>query len=83
LLALRIREPELERPFRAGSLLTVCLLGVAPALLIGYAIFVSRDERMAHIPALLLGGIIAAFGPVFYWLLRAVRERILADATAD
>ena len=83
LVGLRIREPKLERPFRAGSVATVCVLGVAPALLIGYAAFVSRDERMAHMPALLFGAIIAGFGPVFYWLLRAVRERSVAEATAD
>lgn len=80
LVALRIREPELERPFRAGSLATVCLMGLAPAILIGYAMYVSREERMAHMPALLLGAIIAAFGPVFYWVLRRFGSRVEAES---
>ena len=75
LVVLRIREPNLDRPFRAGSLATAITLGVFPTALIVYAAFVSRDERMAHIPALAFGLIIAAAGPVFYAISRAVRGR--------
>ena len=34
LAVLRVREPELKRPFKAGNLMVACLLGVAPLLLI-------------------------------------------------
>lgn len=70
LIALRIREPELERPFRAGSFAAVCLMGLVPTGLIGYAAYASRHERMAHLPALLLGAAIAAGGPLFYLISR-------------
>ena len=46
LAVLRIREPELERPFKAGNFAFACLLGVGPAVLIGYALYVSHDEKL-------------------------------------
>ncbi|HTV06744.1 MAG TPA: APC family permease [Acidobacteriaceae bacterium] len=78
LVVLRFREPELERPFRAGSLATAIALGVGPTVLTVYAAYVSRQERMAHMPALLLGFIIAAMGPVLYGISRTVRQRAVA-----
>ena len=73
LVVLRLREPELKRPFRAGSLATAIALGIGPTALIVYAAYVSRQERMAHMPALLFGFLIAALGPVFYGISRAAR----------
>jgi amino acid transporter len=75
LVALRIREPDLHRPFRAGGFAMACLIGAAPAGLILYAGFASRHERMAHMPALLLGACIAAGGPVFYLISRRLWTR--------
>lgn len=80
LVVLRLREPDLERPFRAGSFATAMALGVFPTGLIVYAAFVSRNERMAHIPALALGAIIAAAGPLMYWLSKSRHARA---GTAD
>lgn len=70
LAVLRFKEPDLPRPFRAGNLFMACTLGVSPALLIGYVMYAARDERMAHIPALLFGLLIALAGPLFYWISR-------------
>lgn len=75
LVALRVKEPMLERPFRAGGLAMACAMGAAPTALIGYAAFASRDERMAHMPALALGALIAAAGPLFYWISKRVWSR--------
>ena len=72
LVVLRVREPKLNRPFRAGNLPTAIALGVMPTLLIAYAAFASRDERMGHMPALLFGLLIAAAGPAFYWISRSL-----------
>ena len=84
LIALRIREPELHRPFRAGNFAMACMLGAAPAGLIVYSMVAARDERMAHIPALLLGAIIAAGGPLFYWLSRKLWAKAeVAISAAD
>lgn len=84
LVVLRLREPSLARPFRAGSLALVCLVGAVPTALIVYADFASRHEHMAHMPALLLGGLIAACGPLFFLLSKSGSGRPDAlAATAD
>ena len=72
LVVLRIREPNLDRPFRAGNLPTAIALGIMPTLLIFYAAFVSRDERMGHMPALFFGLLVAAAGPIFYLISRSL-----------
>jgi amino acid transporter len=73
LLALRIREPELPRPFRAGSFRFAALLGIGPGLLILYALYSSRDEQIAGIPALLFALLVAVAGPVIYVLTQRGR----------
>ncbi len=82
LVALRIREPGLPRPFRAGSFGFACLLGVGPTLLIGYALYASRTEKLgdpnssfANVSALLFAFVIALLGPVIYWLTAAPLAR--------
>jgi amino acid transporter len=75
LVVLRLREPSLERPFRAGNFAVACLVGAAPTALILYAMFASRHERMAHMPALALGALIAAAGPLGFWLSRLAWTR--------
>jgi amino acid transporter len=72
LVVLRIREPNLERPFRAGNLAFAIALGIMPTALIIYAAVSARDERMGHMPALVFGFLVAAMGPVFYWISRNV-----------
>jgi amino acid transporter len=73
LVVLRFREPTLRRPFRAGGLGTAIALGVLPTVLIAYAAYVSRGERMAHMPALAFGLLVAAGGPVCYGISRMMR----------
>ncbi len=75
LVVLRVREPHLERPFRAGSLLTVCLMGAAPSALIVGAAWAARGERMAGMSALLFGALIAGAGPLFFWLSKVLWSR--------
>ena len=76
LVALRIREPQLARPFRAGNLAFACLLGVGPAVLIGYALYVSRDEKViGTTSAPLFAGAVALLGPPLYWLTAATLAR--------
>jgi amino acid transporter len=67
LVVLRMREPELERPFKAGNLAVASLLGVAPALLIGYALYAARAEQIGSVSALLVAAAVALMGPLFYW----------------
>lgn len=74
LVALRLREPGLARPFRVpGGLPLAVLLGVGPTALIAAAVYdqVGRWEREPGDPispaqALLLGAALAALGPLVY-----------------
>jgi len=90
LAALRIREPQLERPFKAGSFPVACLLGVGPAALIAYALWVSRDQKLLEsgsqfggqfgvwlgsVPALLFALCVGLLGPVLYWITAALSRR--------
>ncbi|WP_446745708.1 APC family permease [Silvibacterium acidisoli] len=70
LVVLRLREPGLERPFRAGNLPTAICLGLMPTMLIVYAAVSSRDEKVGKISALLFAGLVALAGPVFYSISR-------------
>ncbi len=65
LIALRLREPNLPRPFRAGNFVSACLLAVGPTLLIAYAIYVSRGETLGDpstIAAQVPSFFVSAFG---------------------
>ncbi len=83
LVMLRLREPELERPFRAGNLAFAIALGVGPTALIGYALYAARSEELGRFPALGFALVVALLGPVFYWLTSRLRERRPALATGD
>jgi len=81
LVVLRIREPNLDRPFKAGNLTFACLLGVGPALLIGYALYASRYEKLfGSTSALIFASLVGLLGPVLYWLIAAplMRKRLKA-----
>jgi len=90
LVVLRIREPNLKRPFKAGNLAFAIALGVGPAALIGYAIWASRGDKLlghsnsvlGQMPALGFAVIVGLIGPVLYWLTAAPRARRLAAASA-
>jgi hypothetical protein len=77
LIALRIREPNLPRPFSVpGGLPVVIGAGVGPTALILFAIWGARGDHLTRgLPAILLGAIIALAGPVIYALTTGVRAR--------
>ncbi len=83
LVVLRVREPALARPFRVpGGLAVAALLGVVPTSLIVYALAISHTERMAGIPTLLFGALIAAAGAIVYAAMRlATRRSVLTTPT--
>jgi len=80
LVVLRLREPQLTRPFKAGSLGLAVALGAAPTALIGYALYASRlDEVMLggrHVSALLFSLAIALLGPLLYRIARPEARKI-------
>ncbi|HVZ84603.1 MAG TPA: APC family permease [Terracidiphilus sp.] len=87
LIVLRVREPDLERPFKAGNLAFACSLCVGPGALILYALWASRDETLGHtatgigsVSSLLFAFGVGLLGPLLYWLTAVPRARRLAEA---
>jgi amino acid transporter len=75
LVVLRVREPGLARPFRVpGGVWGAVGMGVGPGVLIAFALWAARGERVAGLPALEFAGIVAAAGPVVYWAARMMRR---------
>jgi amino acid transporter len=71
LVVLRVKEPGLLRPFRVpGGLWGAVIVGVGPTLLIGFALWAARGERLAGLPALGFAAIVATAGPLVYLVAR-------------
>jgi hypothetical protein len=49
--------------------------GIGPAVLIVFAMWAARDEKMAGIPALAFAAIVAICGPIFYLIARATQDK--------
>lgn len=84
LVALRLREPDLPRPFRVpGGLAGATLLGAPPAALVAYAFWRARGEPGAFgLTALALVGVVAAAGPLLWAAGVRRRARGLGPAQA-
>jgi amino acid transporter len=80
LVALRVREPNLVRPFRIpGGTLTAVLLGVCPALLLVFSAVRSHQERIFGMNGLAFGVLLIIAGIGAYYLgpgLRAAKNRL-------
>ena len=75
LVALRLREPRLPRPFRVpGGLVGATLVGVFPMVLIGTALWSGRHESAGRLPTLGLGSMLVVAGPLVYWIGRRSRR---------
>ena len=72
LVVLRIREPQLERPFRVpGGLAGAIAVGIGPTILIAFAMWTARSETVLGFNALLFAASIAVCGAL---LLRRGRN---------
>jgi amino acid transporter len=68
LIALRIKEPALDRPFRVpGGMLGAAFLGVCPTLLLGFSVFHSEGERILGINGLAFGALLVFAGFIACW----------------
>jgi amino acid transporter len=76
LIVLRRTEPALKRPFRIpGNQLALILIGCGPMLLLAFALFNARTERMAGMNALLFATLIGLTGPLVYLLMNTTRRQ--------
>jgi amino acid transporter len=76
LVVLRIREPELPRPFRVpGGLPVAVLLGVAPAALLGFAFAREWQSHDSHATAIALAVGVVVAGPVLYGLMKGAKAK--------
>jgi len=74
LILLRIREPELPRPFRVpGGMFGAIAVGVPPVLLLGFAIVRSQSETVLGMSSFAFGLILMGAGVVAYLLNRALK----------
>jgi amino acid transporter len=70
LVVLRLREPGLPRPFRVpGGTAGAVIAGVGPTLLIAFAMYAARNERVLGLNALLFALLVALAGAALYPLL--------------
>jgi amino acid transporter len=76
LVALRLREPALDRPFRVpGGLAGAIASGIGPAALIAFAIYAARHEQVAGLPAPVFAALVAITGPLLYLTARKSRRQ--------
>jgi amino acid transporter len=74
LIFLRIREPELKRPFRVpGGLFGAIAVGIPPVLLLGFAIIRSEHEVVLGMSSLWFGLILIGAGVVAYLINHALK----------
>ena len=74
LIVLRVREPELPRPFRVpGGMLGAVAVGIAPMLLLGFSVIRSQSEQVLGMSSFAFGMILIGAGVVAYALNHALK----------
>jgi amino acid transporter len=69
LVVLRIREPELERPYKVpGGLIGAIALGVGPFVLLALSLIRNSSERVFQMPAVVFSLLVALAGLALYVL---------------
>jgi amino acid transporter len=69
LVALRIKEPRLPRPFRVpGGLWGVVGIGILPLALIVLSVVRTAAESIGEVNSLAFAGVVIGLGPIFYLL---------------
>ena len=84
LVVLRIRDPQLERPFRIpGGIFGVVAVGIPPMLLLGFDLVRSGSERVWGMSAFAFGAIVVALGVLGYVVSQALKPHRCAVAEID
>jgi amino acid transporter len=84
LIWLRIREPELARPFRIpGGMFGAIAIGIPPMLMLGLSIFRSQHETVFGMSSFAFGMILVGAGVVAYGLNHLLKPDGWTPATAE
>ncbi|HEV2715059.1 MAG TPA: amino acid permease, partial [Terriglobales bacterium] len=84
LVVLRVREPELRRPFRVpGGIVGAVLVGVAPMLLLGFDLVRSQTEQVLGMSSLAFGIVLVSAGVVAYLLNHVLKPAGWAPAKSE
>jgi amino acid transporter len=84
LVWLRIREPELPRPFRVpGGMFGAVAIGIAPMMMLGFSVFRSQHETVFGMSSFAFGMILMGAGVVAYGLNHLLRPEGWTPATAE
>ncbi len=89
LIFLRIREPELARPFRVpGGMVGAIAVGIGPTALLVIALIRNRGEqldlgRLGSVSQLGFGLILMALGVVYYFVAGRPKAALARAAAAD
>ena len=76
LVVLRIREPDLPRPYRIpGGLVVAIAIGIPPTALVIMAAVRNADDSIGPFNALSVGLALVAMGPALYFLSKLFRRR--------
>jgi amino acid transporter len=76
LIVLRVKEPDLPRPFRVpGGIVGAVLVGVAPAFLLVFSVVRSQSERIWGMSSFLFGALLIGAGVLAYFLNTALRPQ--------
>ena len=74
LVVLRIREPQLKRPFRVpGGIIGAVAVGVAPVLLLGFDLVRSESEQIAGVSSFAFGAVVIGAGVLAYVLNQVLK----------
>jgi amino acid transporter len=75
LVALRLHEPALARPFRIpGGVAAATATAVGPTLLLAFALYAARNQHVGPFPALAFAALVAAAGPLAYLFARLASQ---------
>jgi amino acid transporter len=76
LVVLRVREPELRRPFRIPLGVAGCVaLAAGPTLLLLTSLWKNMDERIWGVRSIWLAATVIALGPLVYAIVRSFARR--------
>jgi amino acid transporter len=81
LVALRVREPNLARPYRVpGGILGTILISIPPIGLMVATAIRNQTELVGSTSELVIGAVVVAAGVLLYFMTRFVQQRHRADA---